>query len=94
MCEEAVWAWTPAQKDAFRRLKEMTSTAKVLAYYFQVAPTILLAYASSYGIGAISFQIQKKWSPGPRHLGFTFVFCSYSQIEKEALAMPGAFEKF
>ena len=97
MCEEAaVRAWTPAQEDAFRRMKEMTSTAQVLAYYSQGAPTIVSADASSHGIGAVLFQTQEN---GRRAL-VTYVSRPlsaaakrYSQIEKEALAMTWVFEK-
>ena len=94
---QSVWAWTPAQDEAFQRLKEMTSTAPVLAYYSQGAPTIVSADASSYGIGAVLFQIQEDGRRAP----VTYVSRSlsatekrYSQIEKEALAMSWAFEKF
>ena len=95
--EESVWAWSPAQDEAFQRLKEMTSTAPVLAYYSPGAPTIVSADASSYGIGAVLFEIQEDGRRAP----VTYVSRSlsatekrYSQIEKEALAMSWAFEKF
>ena len=97
MCEEALWTWTPAQEDAFRHLKEMTSTAPVLVYYSQGAPAIVSADASSYGIGVVLFQIQEYGHQAP----VTYVSHSlsvtekrYSQIEKEALAMTWAFENF
>lgn len=76
--EESVWAWTPAQEEVFHRLKEMTSTAPVLAYYSQGALTIVSADASSYGIGAVLFQIQKDGRRAP----VTYVSRSLSTTEK------------
>ena len=59
LCEESVCL----EEDAFRRLiKEMTSTAPVLAYYSQ---GVVSADASSYGIGAVLFQIQENGRRAP-----------------------------
>ena len=60
-------------------------------------PTIVSADALSYGIGAVLFQIQENGRRAPvTYISYSLSATEkrYSQIEKKALAMTWAFEKF
>ena len=90
------WAWTGSQEESFRKLKEELSSTRVLALYNVAAKTKISADASSYGLGAVLLQQQEdKWRPvafASRSLSETE--CHYAHIEKEALALTWALEKF
>jgi transposase InsO family protein len=91
--DDVVWSWTPAQDEAFQKLKEMVATAPVLAFYSQTAPSIVAADASSYGLGAVMYQVQEDGRRAPIAYAsrtLTDAERNYSQIEKEALAMTWA----
>ena len=97
MREDMAWLWTSVQDTAFNKLKEMIMEAPVLAYYSQDASKIVSADASAYGIGAVLLQLQDDGRKAPVSY-ISRVLSSaekrYSQIEKEALAMTWALEKF
>ena len=92
----ATWLWGPDQSQSFSQVKEELSKPTTLALYDVNTPTKLLADASSYGLGAVLLQeADKQWRP------IAYASCSmseteqrYAQIEKEALAITWACEKF
>lgn len=90
------WIWGPYQQESFEKVKAAIATPQVLAHYDVTAETKVGADASSYGLGAVLLQKQGElWKP--------VAFAShalndterrYAQIEKEALALTWACERF
>jgi len=93
---KVTWTWTPLQDEAFHKLKAEISSLRVLAWYDVEAKTKVCADASSHGLGAVLLQQQQNlWRPvafASRALSETER--RYAQIEKEALALTWAVEKF
>ena len=95
--KETAWVWTPAHDEAYDRLQALITKSPVLAYYSPEAPITVSADASSYGIGAVLLQTQANGRKAPicyASRALTPTEQRYSQIEKEALAMVWACEKF
>ena len=90
------WTWSATQDEAFAKLKREISSPRVLALYDVEAKTKVSADASAYGIGAVLMQQQQgAWRPvafASRALNEAET--RYAQIEKEALALTWALEKF
>ena len=76
--------------------KEIISSPTVLTLHDASAKAKISADASAYGLGALLLQYQQeKWRPvmfASRSLSETEI--CYAQIEKEALALTWAAEKF
>lgn len=91
------WVWGCDQAKAFNELKELICSAQCMAMYDATLPTILSADASSFGLGAVLFQTQKNGHRRPiafASRSLTNTERRYSQIEKEALALTWAAERF
>ena len=90
------WCWGSEQANEFSRLKEMMIKTPTLATFRLEAPTLLSTDASSFGLGAAVLQeIEGVWRPiayASRTLSTAEV--KYAQIEKEALAICWACDKF
>ena len=91
------WIWGPEQDKAFLAVKEELAKPTTLALYDPAASTKVAADASSFGLGAVLLQQnqQHMWKPiafASRSLTQTEHY--YATIEKEALAITWACEKF
>lgn len=94
--KEVDWKWTADHQRGWEKIKEVITKAPVLAQYDRMLPTRVSADASTKGLGAVlEQQYGKNWKP--------VVFASkalsptekrYAQVEKEALALKWACEKF
>ena len=90
--------WGPSQTEDFARIKEKLTTPSILAWYDPTADTKVSADASSFGLGAVILQRTESNSPW-RPVAFasrtmTDTEVRYAQIEKEALALTWACERF
>ena len=95
--KENQWCWGDAQQASFDELKAIMSATPVLALYCPSYPTVVSADASSYGIGAIISQQQPtgEWKPvSYQSRSLTPTEKRYAQIEKEAVALTWACERF
>ena len=94
--KNSTWVWGPSQSEAFSLVKEELSKPTTLALYDPEAPTKVSADASSYGLGAVLMQeTELNWRPvAYASRSMTETERRYAQIEKEALAVTWACEKF
>ena len=89
--------WGPIQAKAFKEIKAELARPTTLNLYNPDTPTKICADASAYGLGAVLQQQQHddEWKPVAfASWSMTETERRYSQIEKEALALVWACEKF
>ena len=96
LSKDTTWVWGHSQSKAFSLVKEELSKPTTFALYDLEAPTKISADASSYGLGAVLMQ---ETESGGRPVAYasramTATEQRYSQIEKEALTIAWACEKF
>jgi predicted aspartyl protease len=96
LSKKAEWNWGPDQQAAFERIKIVLSREETLAHYDPNKELRVSADASSTGLGAVLEQHEESgWRPvlyASRTLSATEQ--RYAQIEKEALAITWACERF
>ena len=89
------WLWDARQEEAFTNIKTELTNPTVLALYNPQAETKISADASSHGLGAVLLQLGESWRPVAYALrALTNTESQYAQIEKEALAITRACERF
>ena len=91
------WSWGDAQQQVFSALKQSLASTPTLAHYDAHRATKLSSEASSYRLGAVLLQKQDndQWRPvayASRAMSPTEQ--RYAQIEKEALGITWASERF
>ena len=97
LLKESLWCWEEPQKSAFAKVKSALIESHTLALFNPQLETTVSADASSYGLGAV--LLQKQSAGDIRPLAYTSRSMSpteqrYAQIEKEALALTWACERF
>ena len=91
------WAWGKPQEQAFNKTKELLTKSPVLTLFDPELKTIVSADTSSYGVGAVLLQTQKTGENRPvAYISRSMSTAEqrYAQIEKEALALTWACERF
>ena len=91
------WYWGPPQEEAFCKLKEDLSETPVLAHYQPERETVVSADSSSFGLGACILQKQDDGTNKPiayASRALTATEQRYAMVEKEALAVTWALERF
>ena len=91
------WSWGKEQADAFLKLKDLLGADTVLAHFDPSLPIGISCDASDVGVGAVLFHRYNDGSERPianASKTLTTTQRGYSQIQKEALAIIFALNKF
>ena len=93
------WSCGTEQEKALKELHTLLQSETTMAYYDPMKHTELIVDASPVGLGAILAQKENKEDGGGRIVayvsrGLSDVESQYSQLEREALAIAWATEKF
>ena len=97
MKKDVAWKWSKACEEAFQKLKELLTSAKVLCHYDVKMPLTLSCDASSHGIGMVISHVLPNGEERPIAYASRTLSKSeknYAQIEKEALAIVFGIKRF
>ncbi|KAL7842144.1 hypothetical protein SRHO_G00238330 [Serrasalmus rhombeus] len=91
------WQWCEEQEKAFKEVKELLQSAKLLVHFDPDKEVTLACDASPYGVGAVLSHVMEDGSEKP--IGFasrtlTAAEKGYSQLDKEGLAIVLAVKRF
>ncbi|KAK6184246.1 hypothetical protein SNE40_006752 [Patella caerulea] len=96
LCIDNAWIWDKAQENSFQNIVKVLTDTPVLALFNPGLNTKISADSSSYGLGAVILQCHDNdWRPvAYASRSLTETEQRYAQIDKEALAVVWACEKF
>lgn len=97
LCKKNEFVWGPSQQRAFVEIKFALTSSPLLALYNSNFETFILSDASSFGLGAVLLQKQEDGELKPVAYAsrtLTSAEIRYAQIEKEALGIAWACERF
>ena len=97
LSKNSQWCWDEPQRCAFEDVQREISQRPVLALFDPHRPTTVSADASSFGLGAVLLQKQDDGEMRPvayASRSMTPTEQRYAQIEKEALAITWACDRF
>jgi hypothetical protein len=96
LSKRSSWLWSSHHSQAFDQVKRELTKPTLLAMYSPEAETKISVDASSFGLGAVLLQKNgEAWKPiAYASRSMTETEGRYAQIEKEALAITWACEKF
>ena len=91
------WTWEQRQKDAFKSVKDLLMSSRVLVHFDDSLPLVLACDASPYGLGAVLSHRMPDGTERP--VGFSSRTLAkaeqnYSQLDKEALAIVFGVKKY
>ena len=84
------WSWGKSQEQAFRKAKELLSSAPLLTHYDPEKPLVLSCDASPYGVGAVLSHRMEDQSEQPIAYASRTLSpaeLKYAQLDKEALSI-------
>ena len=95
--QTTAWHWGPRQKGAYRKVKKLLQSRRVLTHFDEQLPLTLECDASPYGLGAVLSHRLPDGCEKP--VGFasrtlTKAEQNYSHLDKEALAIIFGVKKF
>ena len=91
------WSWGAEEQEAFQKLKDLLCTDTILVHFNPTLPIGISCDASEVGLGAVLFHRYSDGSERPianASKTLTNTQRGYSQIQKEALAIIFALNKF
>ena len=91
------WRWGPKQKRAFRKVKRLLKSSRVLTHFDDQLPLLLECDASPYGLGAVLSHEMPDGSERPICFAsrtLTKAEQNYSHLDKEALAIIFGVRKY
>ena len=91
------WKWGQKQREAFKHVKNLLQSGRVLVHFDDRLPLVLSCDASPYGLGAVLAHRMPDGSERP--VGFASRTLAkaernYSQLDKEALAIIFAIKRY
>lgn len=94
--KDVVYDWNDHHEKSFKQIKEMIVKTPTLAFFDPSKQIIVSADASSYGLGACLQQMSNNQREIVAYVSrsMTSTERQYAQIEREALALTWALEKF
>ena len=95
--KEIPWGWSEECQRSFEKVKLLLASKNLLVHYDPKLPVRLATDANAYGVGAVLSHIMPDGTEKPICFASKFLSKSqesYSQIDKEALAIVLAVEKF